>query len=176
LPSDALHKLHDAEAGGVRRALRVFLAVAGAVLSYVSGTASAQRIPVTEVGAAAVATVARWDLAGVGVSVGYRPAAGGQSRLALLVVGGSLDGRAAMRAEATAQYLLNPAARTGVTLYAAAGAAFVGASRIRGAGYLTVFLGLEQGAVRRWGWFAEAGVGGGARLAAGVRSRRFSRR
>jgi hypothetical protein len=149
----------------------VVLAVAALVLPYGTSTASAQRISVTEVGAAAVATVARWNLAGAGVSVAYRPAAGGQGRLALLVVGGSLDGRAAVRAEATAQYLLNPGTRTGVTLYAAAGTAFVGASRIRGAGYLTVFLGLEQGAARRWGWFAEAGVGGGARLAAGVRCR-----
>lgn len=160
--------------------LRVIMAVAGLVLSY-ANTTSAQRVAVTEVGAAAVATWARWDLAGAGVSLAYRPPAagggiGGQGRLAVLVVGGGLDGRTAVRAEATVQYLLNPGTRGGVTLYGAAGTAFVGASGVRGAAYLAIFLGLEQGAARRSGWFVEAGVGGGARVAAGVRWRRFKTR
>jgi hypothetical protein len=153
----------------------VVLAVTGTVLPCGSDAASAQRAPVAELGAGAVTTWARRDFAGVGVSLGYRPAAGGPSRIALVVAGGSLAGESAVRAEATAQYVLNPWARTGVTVYGAAGTAFVGAPRIRGAGYLTVFLGLETAATRRLGWFTEAGVGGGWRFAAGVRRRRFGR-
>lgn len=159
----------------LRSAVRVVLAVAGLVVPYGTGPACAQRVPVTELGAGAVTTWALRDFAGLGVSLGYRPAAGGPSRIALVIVGGSLEGRSAVRAEATAQYVFNPWARTGVTVYGAAGTAFVGAPRIRGAGYLTVFLGLEQAATRRWGWFTEAGIGGGWRFAAGVRRRGFGR-
>lgn len=144
------------------------------LLAALAAPASAQRRGVGEAGAAGVATFARQDLVGAGVSLGYRP--GTQGRLAVLVAVGDLDGRTGLRAEATVQFLLNPGARRGVTLYGAAGAAFVGAQGIRGAGYMTVFLGLEQGATRVRAWFAEAGFGGGARLAAGVRWRRFGRR
>jgi hypothetical protein len=121
-----------------------------------------------------VATFARRDFVGGGVSLGYRP--GAQGRLALLVAGGDLDGRSGIRAEASAQLLLNPGARTGATLYGAAGAAYVGAPGVRGAGYVIVLLGLERGAAGPWGWFLEGGMGGGARVVAGLRWRRFSRR
>jgi len=115
-----------------------------------------------------MSTLARRDLAAAGVSVGHRP---GQARVALLVVGGILDGRAAMRAEVTAQFLVNPAARRGMTAYGALGIAVVGAADARGGGYITMFFGVEQAAARRGGWFVEAGLGGGVRIAAGARWR-----
>jgi hypothetical protein len=40
-------------------------------------------------------------------------------------------------------------------------------------GYVVVTLGIEGRPGGRSGWFAEAGVGGGARLAVGYRWRRF---
>ncbi|HEU5319442.1 MAG TPA: hypothetical protein VFX28_01480, partial [Methylomirabilota bacterium] len=138
-------------------------------LVALAGRAAAQRPAATELGVAAVATFARGDLAAGGVTFGHRP---GQARVALLLAGGGLDGSAAVRAEATAQFLVNPGARAGVTAYGAAGVAYVGARGTRGMSYLTMFLGIEQGAARSWGWYGEAGLGGGLRIAVGVRWRR----
>jgi hypothetical protein len=42
-------------------------------------------------------------------------------------------------------------------------------------GYLVLLLGIEAGPGARGGWALEAGVGGGLRLAAGYRWRRFAR-
>ncbi|MGH7700327.1 MAG: hypothetical protein ACREMJ_07410 [Gemmatimonadales bacterium] len=106
--------------------------------------AAAQGPAVVELGVGAVASLARRDFAGAGVSLGVRP--GAQGRLVLFGAGGDRDGRAGLRAEATAQFLLNPVATRGVTLYGAAGIAVLAAPHQRGAGYLTVFLGVEAAA------------------------------
>lgn len=131
--------------------------------------AAAQRAAVTELSAVALTTVARRDLAALGFSVAHRP---GQARVTLLVVGGVLDGHAATRAEVTAQFLVNPSARAGVSAYGALGIAVVSAAQVRGGGYITMFFGVERAAARRGGWFVEAGLGGGVRVAAGARWRR----
>jgi hypothetical protein len=94
--------------------------------------------------------------------------------VAVSAAGGRLESRAAARGEVTLQLLLTPAARRGTGLYAGAGIAWQGSESDRGgSGYLTVLLGLESAPGRRWGWYGEAGLAGGARLAAGVRRRWF---
>jgi hypothetical protein len=82
---------------------------------------------------------------------------------------GASDGRAAGRGELLAHFLLNPTRRSGVGIYGAGGVAAVGGPVDQG--YLVLTLGLEARPGGRSGWFVEAGVGGGVRLAAGVRWR-----
>jgi len=104
--------------------------------------------------------------------IGYRPA--GQSRVALAVAGGIEDGRAALRAQLTAQFLVTPAARRGAGLYGGLGVAVTGRRGSPGGGYLALLVGLEAAPGRRaGGWYAELGLAGGARIAAGWRGRWF---
>jgi hypothetical protein len=84
---------------------------------------------------------------------------------------GASDGHTAWRGELLAHFLLNPARRRGAGVYGAGGLAVVGGPVDQG--YLVLTLGLEARPGARSGWFVEAGVGGGARLAAGLRWRRF---
>jgi len=132
----------------------------------------AQRVSVVEAGTGAAVTVARHTMAGVDVGAGYRP--GGQSRVALAIAMGSEDGRAAARAQLTAQFLVTPAARRGAGLYGGLGVAVTGRRGAHGGGYLALLVGLEAapgGGARRGGWYAELGLAGGARVAAGWRFR-----
>jgi hypothetical protein len=76
---------------------------------------------------------------------------------------------AAWRGELLVHLLVNPTARRGLGVYAAGGAAAVGGPVERG--YIVLTLGVEQHPGLRTGWFAEAGIGGGARLALGYRWR-----
>ena len=132
---------------------------------------SAQRLTAVEAGAGAAFTVARHTLAAVEVGAGYRP--GGQTRIALALGAGSEDGQAAVRAQLTAQFLVTPVARRGTGVYGGIGVAVAGRRRTPGRGYLALLLGLEAAPGRRGGWYAELGLAGGARLAAGWRSRWF---
>jgi hypothetical protein len=138
----------------------------------------AQRFTVFEADAGAALVLARHTMAGVEVGAGYRP--GGQSRVALAVGAGSEDGRAAARAQLTAQFLVTPAARRGAGLYGGLGVAVAGRRGAPGGGYLALVVGLEAapggGGTRRGGWYAELGLAGGARIAAGWRGRWFSGR
>jgi len=132
----------------------------------------AQRLSVVEAGAGAAVTVARHTMAGVEVGAGYRP--GGQSRVALALAVGTEDGRAAARALLTAQFLVTPAARSGAGLYGGIGVAVAGRRGSPGGGYLALLVGLEAapgGGARRGGWYAEVGLAGGTRIAAGWRGR-----
>jgi hypothetical protein len=76
---------------------------------------------------------------------------------------------AAWRGELLIHLLMSPTARRGVGVYAASGVAAVGGPVERG--YIVLTLGAEQHPGQRTGWFFEAGLGGGARLAAGYRWR-----
>ena len=130
----------------------------------------AQRLSVMEASAGAAIVVARHTLAGVEIGAGYRP--GGQTRLAFAVDAGSEDGRAAARAQLTAQFLVTPAVRRGAGLYGGIGVAVAGSRGTPGRGYLALLLGLEAApGARRGGWYAELGLAGGARVAAGWRGR-----
>jgi hypothetical protein len=87
-----------------------------------------------------------------------------------LGVGGS-DGRTAWRGELLGHFLLAPARKRGLGFYLAAGLAVAGGPADRG--YIVVAAGVEDRPGAASGWFAEVGVGGGARLSAGYRWRWF---
>jgi len=76
---------------------------------------------------------------------------------------------AAWRGELLIHLLMSPTRRRGVGVYAAGGVAAVGGPVEQG--YIVLTLGAEQHPGQRTGWFVEAGIGGGARLAAGYRWR-----
>jgi hypothetical protein len=120
--------------------------------------------------------MARRTFAGGELGLALRP--GGQSRVAFAVAGGSSAGRAAGRAQATLQFLVTPAARRGVGLYAGVGAAFSARRETHSAGFLALLIGIEAAPGRRRGWqnyYCEVGLGGGVRAAAGWRLRWFPR-
>ena len=129
---------------------------------------------VTEAGVGAMTALAHRSLWGPEISVARRPRGpGGEGRFALSAAGGDYEGVMGMRLQLTAQLLLRPAERNGVGPYAGLGLAFAGAEATHGAGYLTALVGVEQTPGRPAGWYAELGLGGGVRLAAGWRWRRF---
>ena len=147
------------------------LAALGA-LAAPMGPLHAQRLSLVEASAGAAVVMARHTLAGVELGAGYRP--GGQTRVALAMDVGTEDGRAAARAQLTAQFLVTPAARRGAGLYGGLGVAVAGRRGAHGGGYLALLIGLEAapgGGARRGGWYAELGLAGGARVAAGWRAR-----
>jgi hypothetical protein len=129
--------------------------------------AAAQRV--TEVGLQATATFSDPALAVAGATGAVRLSERG--RLALSLGAGGSDGAFAWRGEAAGHFLLSPRRREGVAAYGGGGVAVVGGPVERG--YLLLTLGLESAPGSRSGWFAEAGVGGGVRLAAGWRWRRL---
>jgi hypothetical protein len=141
------------------------LAVVGTLAT--ARPAAAQRV--TELGVQATATLSDPALVVAGPAGAIRLSERG--RLALAVGAGVSDGSAAWRAEALGHFLLAPRRRKGVAAYAGAGVAAVGGPVDRG--YLVLALGLEAAPGTRSGWFGEVGVGGGLRVAAGWRWRRF---
>ena len=147
------------------------LVLAAAPLSQ---TAAAQRLTATELGIGAVVSAARRTFVGGELGLGVRP--GGQSRFALAVAAGSEAERAALRAQATLQFLITPAARRGVGPYAGFGAAFSARRGSPGQGFVALLIGIEGAPGRRTGWqnwYIECGLGGGVRAAAGWRLRSF---
>ncbi len=98
------------------------------------------------------------------------------NRTRLSVTGGvgASAGELAFRAELLGHFLLSPNKRKGTGPYFAAGVAAVGGPVDRG--YLVLTLGVEQRPGGGSGWAAEAGVGGGVRVAVGYRWRRRSDR
>jgi hypothetical protein len=133
----------------------------------VAPPAAAQRV--TELGLQATGTSSDPALFVGGATGAVRLSERG--RLALMLGAGGSDGDFAWRGEAAAHFLLSPRRRVGVAAYGGGGVAVVGGPVERG--YLLLTLGLESAPGSRSGWFAEAGVGGGVRLAAGWRWRRF---
>ena len=106
----------------------------------------------------------------VGAGIGYAVRPPGRVRFALVGSLGDLEGVAAGRAEAFISFHLNAGRERGFTPYGAAGIAAV-ITRPATRGYVELVLGMEQRPGRRSGFFAEAGVGGGLRIAAGYRFR-----
>ena len=123
---------------------------------------------VTEFGVMGIATASDPTLVVAGGYGAIRTSP--RTRISAGLGAGASDGRAAWRGELLAHFLLNPTRRSGVGVYGAGGLAAVGGPVDQG--YLVLTLGLEARPGGRSGWFVEAGVGGGARLAAGVRWRR----
>jgi hypothetical protein len=129
--------------------------------------ASAQRV--LELGVQGIATAADPAVAVAGAYGAIRTS--GRTRVSAALAGGVSDGEAAWRGELLAHFLLNPTRRDGAGVYGAGGIA-LSAGRVD-QGYVILTLGIEGRPGARSGWFAEAGVGGGARLAAGYRWRRL---
>ena len=125
----------------------------------------------TELSIGAAAALARRSFAGAELGLSRR--ASTDTRIAFAVAGGTIANRAAGRAQLTLQLLINPSARSGVGVYGGFGAAFVARRGSPGQGYVALLLGLEGSPGRRQGWFLEAGLAGGVRVAAGWRMRWF---
>lgn len=131
-----------------------------------SAAAAARQQTVAQ--AHALATVADESAIGVGLGLGFI----GSGRL------GGLGGLSvvryrdafAVRGELTVSLHLDPGRRSGVSPYAAAGAAFLGTPD--GAKEYVVFvIGVEAAPRIRRRWFIEVGLGGGIRTAVGLRWR-----
>jgi hypothetical protein len=113
------------------------------------------------------------EFVGLGAGAGLRFGRG--LRAALLANGGwSEPDRVAGRGELLATFHLTPFRRRGPSVYGGGGVAAQVADSLRG--YLVLLVGLEARPAAGGGWFAEAGVGGGVRLAPGYRMVRYVRR
>ena len=131
---------------------------------------AAQSGAVREAGLEAVATAADPAVYTAGVTASVRPSL--RTRIGVYVGGGVTgEGAGVGRAELVAHFLLNPRS-SHTALYGGGGIAGVFASGADN-GFLVLVLGVEGNPGGRGGWFAEAGVGGGARLAVGYRWRKL---
>jgi hypothetical protein len=108
-------------------------------------------------------------LVAAGGYAAWRPSA--RARLSAAAGLGRSGGETAWRGELLGHFLLAPNRRRGPAVYLAGGLAMVGGSAERG--YLVLTLGVEDRPGAGEGWFIEGGIGGGARMAAGYRWRRF---
>jgi hypothetical protein len=142
-----------------------------ALLWLAAVPARAQQLTATEISAGVLGAVSSRDFWGAAVGLGRR--LDNQSRVTGVVAVGALATDPAVRLEVAAQLIVNPSGRGGAGLYAGAGLAWQGAVGVHGGGYITALLGLESAPGARRGWFAEVGLGGGVRLALGLRWRRF---
>jgi hypothetical protein len=145
-----------------------WLSVAAA-LAVAAPPAGAQQV--RELGIQAIGTLSDPALAVGGVYAGWRPSQ--RARLSASMGLGGAGGETAWRGEVLGHFLLAPTRRRGSGVYLAGGVAAVGGRVDQG--YLVLAVGIEGRPGAGSGWFAEAGVGGGARLSAGYRWRWFPR-
>jgi hypothetical protein len=129
--------------------------------------ASAQQVK--ELGFHGTVTLSDPALAVGGVYGAWRPSS--RSRVSLAAGVGGSDGETAWRGELLGHFLLAPARKRGPGVYLAGGLALTGGPSDQG--YIVVAVGIEDRPGGPSGWFAEAGIGGGARLSAGYRWRWF---
>jgi hypothetical protein len=108
----------------------------------------------------------------VGVGAGWGVRSLGRLGLGITANVGDADGSLGARVEAVTVFHFNPFRRRGVGGYGAGGVAVV-ATDSGSREFLVLLMGLEARPGRRYGWFVEAGVGGGVRVSAGIRLRRF---
>jgi hypothetical protein len=128
---------------------------------------SAQQVK--EIGIHGTVTLSDPAVAVGGVYGAWRPSS--RSRVSLAAGVGESDGETAWRGELLGHFLLAPARKRQPGVYLAGGLAVVGGPTDRG--YIVVAVGVENRPGGPSGWFAEAGIGGGARLSAGYRWRWF---
>ncbi|HQR17972.1 MAG TPA: hypothetical protein PK948_06360 [Gemmatimonadales bacterium] len=140
-----------------------------AVAACLAAPLSAQSTVVREAGLATVVTFAEPAVYTAGLTASLRPSL--RTRVGLYAGGGVSDGEGVGRAELVAHFLLTPrSAHAGV--YGGGGLAGVFGSGFAD-GYIVLLVGVEGAPGGRGGWFVEAGIGGGARLAAGYRWRKL---
>ena len=131
--------------------------------------ASAQTWRETQLWTVVVASRPAVALAGVGLA--WRDQ--GRTRVGgALAAGTAADGGWAGRAEVTWHFLLDPGRQGGGGLYGGGGAAVSVRSHARVRPWVQLVLGFESSPAGPAGAFVEAGVGGGVRIAAGVRFRK----
>jgi hypothetical protein len=145
-------------------ALRWLSAVAALAAAAPAG---AQQVK--ELGIQTTGTLSDPALAVGGIYGAWRPSA--RARVAASFGVGGSTGEVAWRGELLGHFLFAPRRRTGAGVYLAGGLAATGGPADRG--YLVLAVGIEGRPGASSGWFAEAGVGGGARLSLGYRWRWF---
>jgi hypothetical protein len=111
----------------------------------------------------------------LGGGVGLALRTNGRMRVGVVLNAGDLEGTAAVRPELIGSFHLNPYKRQGVSPYAGGGVAAIFANGTTRE-YIVALVGLESRPGRPAGWFAEVGIGGGVRVAAGVQYRKRRRR
>lgn len=118
-----------------------------------------------------VATTSRPAMYGGGLGLAFRDR--GRTRIGTAVAAGATeDGDPAGRVEIAWHFLLDPARRSGIGVYGGGGLAMTVSRGRHLKPWIQAAVGIEAnpGSVR--GVFLEAGFGGGARVAAGLRFRR----
>jgi hypothetical protein len=145
----------------LRVAVALFLAVVSALPVWAQSRTSWQ--------AQVIGTTATVPFVGAGLGAGIEWVGRvGLAANASIGVAGAGDDVAG-RFEGMATFHLNPGRQRGVAPYAAGGIAVI-ATRAS-AGYLLLLLGIESSPRASRGWFVELGLGGGFRMAAGLRWR-----
>jgi hypothetical protein len=135
--------------------------------------AAAQGWRETQVWGVAVASQPAVFAGGLGFAVRDR----GRTRIGgALAAGATEDGLAAGRAEVTWHFLLDPARRKGLGVYAGGGLALSLIEQGHVRPWVQAALGVETAPATRRSFFLEAGFGGGARLAMGLRFRSQKKR
>ncbi|MGD8727746.1 MAG: hypothetical protein PVH40_08880 [Gemmatimonadales bacterium] len=146
-----------------------------AVLLMVSSTLEAQAARELQLHGLGAFATTRF----VGGGLGFGLRSQGRTRFGVSVTAGDLsrepEGEARThtfggRAELLASYHVNPYKRSGVAPYAGGGVALAATSD-EVFEYVLLVIGLETAPGGRRGWFAEVGIGGGVRVAAGYRIR-----
>ena len=118
-----------------------------------------------------VALASRPAVYGGGLGLAWRDA--GRSRIGVAVAGGTTArGTAALRAEATWHFLLDPGRTRGLAVYGGGGLALTAVQDSTVRPFLEATLGVETAPAARVSLFLEAGFGGGARGAVGLRWRK----
>jgi hypothetical protein len=106
----------------------------------------------------------------LGGGLGLALRGNGRMRVGAYANGGGFQGEAAFRPELMMSFHLNPYKRSGVSPYFSGGVAVVVAGETRE--YIVGSVGLEWKPGASSGWFVEAGIGGGLRVAAGFQLRK----
>ena len=137
-------------------------------LALVPGRAAAQGWRETQLWGVALASEPAVFAGGLGLAWRDR----GRSRVGVAIAGGATDdGAAAGRVEVAWHFLLDPGRRKGFAIYGGGGLAVSVIEQQQLRPWVLVVVGGETSPAARHGLFVELGLGGGARLAAGVRWR-----
>ncbi len=118
-----------------------------------------------------VALASRPAVYALGLGRAWRDAA--RTRVGVALAAGATEqGAAALRAEATWHFLLDPGRARGLSVYGGGGLALTAVQDGAVRPFIEAVLGMETGPASRAGFFLEAGFGGGARFAVGIRWRK----
>jgi hypothetical protein len=117
-----------------------------------------------------VATMSRPAVMAAGFGLAWRDA--GRTRIGVALAAGAADGgRAAGRGEIAWHFLLDPARRSGLSVYSGGGLAVTAVRAATVRPFIQAVIGVETSPAAAHGFFIEAGFGGAARVAAGWRWR-----